>query len=236
MNYRQMKSRVRTLVKMTERKITDQNLYLNAPLANIGSPASFGASDAYRIQFFNVGQGDQQNQRVGNKIYAKWIKLNYIIKPWRGEQSGGSRPTPTQTFRVMVVMDKSQSSAAPTVNNDILKNQSSTGLQAPIQLTNEINCFVAKKYKILYNKLHTYVSWGDPTNTNNADWPQGTAQGAMIAKSKFIKINKTIYFNSTTTGGFGRNQIYLYIFSDNEVSTCYGPQIVVLSRSCYLDN
>lgn len=236
MTYRQMKSRVRTLVKMTERKITDVNLYLNAPLANIGSPASFGASDAHRIHFFNIGQGDQLNQRVGNKILAKWIKLNYQIIPWRGEQEGGSRPTASQTFRVMVVMDRNTSTSAPLLNNDILRNQDATGLQAPIQLTNQISTFTSKRYKILYNKLHTYVSWGDPAGTNNADHPQGCNQGGRIVKCKYIKLNKTIYYNDLVSGGFGRNHIYLYIFSDNEVSTTYGPQVCVLARCCYVDN
>lgn len=228
--------------RIMERKVNDESFYRGAVAANtdmIGEPNLFTASNQHRIHFFNLGQGDQINQRQGNKILAKGIKLKYTIRPQR-YGAGVYYGSPQQTIRVMIVMDRNQSQAAPTIDGDILEGNATvtSPFGWPIARTNQVNTFINKRYKVLYDKLHKLVHWGDTSSTSiNNQYGITSSTDWAITKTKYIKLNKVIDYNGTNPNQYGKNHVYMYIFGDwNLAYNTFSYDIGIVTRQYFFDN
>lgn len=208
--------------QVLEKKVTDSTV----SLSSIFTPDTNASSAAYRIIPFNIGQGDQINQRQGQKILMKYLSLYYEIS-----HAHSSYANTNSRVRVMVVMDKmpqSSGGAYPTYG-DIVQ-YTSTAQQWPFTPADVNQGFVNKRFKILYDRHHDLVEYNSTTET----FPTTKSQ---CAKKVLIPLNKVMTFNGSSTGTLGRNWVYVFVWSDQVYDgTLVSPKGSFFTRAVYLDN
>lgn len=205
-----------------EKKLTDSTV----AISNIYTPDTNAASAAYRIIPFNIGQGDQINQRQGQKILAKYISLYYELS-----HAHSAYANTLSRVRVMVVMDKQpQSSGGSYPGYGDIVQYTSTAQQWPMTPPDVAQGFVNRRFKILYDRHHDLIEYNDSTSTVPTN-------KSMCAKKIMIPINKVITFNGSSTGSLGRNWVYVFVWSDQVYDgTLVSPKGSFFTRAVYLDN
>jgi hypothetical protein len=152
-------------------------------------------------------QGDGSNHRTGLKIRAKSLGVHFTC---RHQQSDS-------ILRLMIFMDRQQvDSTTPSVN-DVLDSQSYDEF---------LDVFdQAGRFKVLLDK--TFVNHSGAGGT-------GTAQVPQYLK-KYIKLDTTMMFSTTTSSSISRNGLYALVISDYD-STGNAAQYEARFRLSFYDS
>lgn len=162
------------------------------------------AGSVYHLS--DVAQGTSENNRVGDKVHATYIKLGATM---------AAHATENTTMRVMLIQDKLNQGTAPSAG-DILEGTGVTGGYRSGICELNVDDF-PKRWRVLYDKTVRLVS--------------GTASAVQVLKAS-AKINAPIWYSGSAGTDEGRNQIYLLLISDAAANY---PSLVWNARLYYKD-
>lgn len=156
------------------------------------------------------GQGDSDQQRVGDEIICGSVKGNYQITLNAG--------TGTPFTLVRVIIFQWYGVTTPTINNIL----STTVGAAPFHPWNTDQ---APSYKILLNRLHTVKAF-------IRDHTSATYHGVTVRGFKVKPPRKKIHFQAGGTNG--SNKLYICIVSD-EIITANEPNMYISFKGTFAD-
>lgn len=163
-----------------------------------------------------IPQGDSVNERVGNSIALKNMYMKGLVIP--------TGPEGVQTItRIIMFMDKnSNNSTAPTASNLL----ADTGNP----LISFINKDQGKRFKVLYDKLHTFEQF----NTAPIKLKLYREFGFKKTENNQVKqIQQHITWQGVNAGDTEKGHIYLMTVSNQPT---YQPTITLNTRFNYIDN
>lgn len=153
---------------------------------------------------YNIVQGDTDTTRDGNKIYLTSYNLKYLIST--NTNIGGF-------YRIMVVLDKDTSEAAPT-----------TGALFQTFTAGDPFCwynanYLGKRFKILYDKIH--VLGFDDTTNHVAAGPQELVFEVKIPVKGIVT---TYSSNSGTIASAATNHLFVLAYYSSTASAVHSIQ------------
>lgn len=200
--------------------------FLDTTLDN-GAAAPIGVTynSPYLKLLCSVGQGAGLNQRVGSKIDAVNIRLNYVTS---GYQSASALYG--QVLRVLVFVDKwPNAPSTPNTVSTLLPQILQSGGNAANSFYSPIRPDTITRFTCLYDMQHMIA----PATTNMGNVPH-----AIV-----IPVKSQVVFTPTATSGtpasnddtiIARGAIWIYVTSD--YSGSYAPQFVGTARLTYADD
>lgn len=168
-----------------------------------------GVDSAGTIQYLTkVPQGDTDNNRNGDKLTPKWLKmrLNFTIAP---------ATDTTNQVRFMIFRWKPNTSLSPPVLDNLFQNFSLTvnTLVTLLPYTWDMR----NQFTVLYDRV----------------FQLNEAQSLQIDKKIFLRLaSKKVAFTGATTDG--ADHICFATFSDSNAAP--NPQITVYNRLAYVDS
>lgn len=169
-------------------------------------------SDFVAYQLSNMAEGDTSTSREGLKIHAKKLVLKMLM------QWDASANSTDEAIRILVIKDKCSNGALPVLS-DIIDQTTGTTYSTVALRKRQTE---GKRYEFLYDKL--YVN------------PIGDASSVhRKALDIEIPLNFPIwYLNSgTTSTAMGKNNLYLFLVSDQTLASAVGVQCWWTNRVYY---
>jgi len=154
-----------------------------------------------------IGQGATVNQRVGQQIMAKRLKLRYSIY---------TNSSANQLARVLVVQWKKQVSDTSPTTAQLLENTGATqGALSDYAFSSEFK----ENFRVLHDKTYAL---------------SGTSNGAPnVFREASIPLNSRISFNGSATSDIEKNGIWMLSISNQANSE---PKIVFCNTLYYTDD
>lgn len=202
---------------------------LNVQATNVRDP-TVGSNDDYRIIPFRCGQGSAQNQRDGNIIHCRWIKLVGSLR--RVDVDADPTDNLNNMVRIMVVADTSRQSSGGTApsTGDILQGVSVDSQYVHI-FPDRSQVLNNKRFRILADRLFSVGTLATSTA------PSGAGTRPQVPVNMYIPLKgMRMSFNATDDSiAYGTNWIYVYIFSDVADSSTCNIQYDLNCRACFVD-
>lgn len=216
---------MRVMKKSEDKKWKD--IATGSSVTNVYVPTVSASANAYRFKVTDIAQGDDYNQRSGNDVYVKGMQLGYRV-----EHSHNVSDEYTLSARIMVVLDRNivdLLGSSPHVT-DILANPSTNAGWLLTQGTAVNQMFGGKRFQILYDKVVSVTA--DPSTTSSSTF--GPNNCAARYRPLWIPIKKKVSFNTSAGAAFGKNQVYVYVFSnEGNTSTGTGPRVNMTIRTFF---
>lgn len=141
------------------------------------------------LNLVGIGQGDDENQRQGNSILARYLHLRFDIT---------IHASATNTFlRMVLVCDKQQTADTSPTFSDIFDTSTVSAVIGPL------NKNTVGRYSIMFDRVFKLDNQAHPN----------------IFKKMYFKLYRHVRYNGTATTDVQKNGMWLFYVSNEATNT-----------------